>query len=253
MGGAVFSAPETASSETASPPLTIMDTIPILRRITLPPDPKNIPYIIAFAGKEGVGKSTAAEVVETYLWKCRTAFNFSDQWKRVVTRRVSFADPIRSVASVLTQIDERLFVNKIIKSAPSSIIPEITNGRLLQLIGEGLRTSVDADIWVKVLQRRISDVSSTLSQNIWVIDDVRFPNEIQAVQDAGGVVYQIRRNADKTTETGRDPNDPSETSLDTVETVFFDGILYNDLRSLEEFKEGVIYTLTQNNVLPKLD
>jgi len=58
----------------------------------------------------------------------------------------------------------------------------------LQLMGtEAGRDVFHSDIWVHTVQRRCSDDKN------YVIADVRFPNEIKAIQENGGVIIRVKR------------------------------------------------------------
>jgi hypothetical protein len=63
----------------------------------------------------------------------------------------------------------------------------------LQLMGtEAGRDVFHPDLWVHTVLRRCE----TASWNNYVIADVRFPNEVQAIQEAGGVIVRVRRGPD---------------------------------------------------------
>ena len=69
----------------------------------------------------------------------------------------------------------------------------LTPRDVLQMIGtQALRNNFDPDIWTEVVRRRVRDAPDTN----FVIDDVRFPNEIQAVREMqGGTLWHVRRSA----------------------------------------------------------
>jgi hypothetical protein len=52
-----------------------------------------------------------------------------------------------------------------------------------------MREVFDKDIWVKAVERRVAT-----STNNWVITDMRFPNEAQAVLNWGGYAVRVDRN-----------------------------------------------------------
>jgi hypothetical protein len=147
-------------------------------------------------------------------------------------------------------------------SEPKQII--LTPRLLLQLLGtEAGRNIIHPDIWVNSLMSEyvISDLgkiklrtSHKESINIaalqgvyhpnWIITDLRFPNELQAIKDRGGISIRVNRKPFKwidieswETETGkkveRVEEHPSETSLDNST---FDYVIDNnsDINSLIE-------------------
>ena len=69
-------------------------------------------------------------------------------------------------------------------------IKDFTPRLALQLIGtDGLRNHFHPDIWFLTLQNRIR---KNLNQHT-VISDVRFPNEVQYIQDIGGILATVKR------------------------------------------------------------
>lgn len=90
--------------------------------------------------------------------------------------------------------------------------PEVR--RLLQQLGVAVRDLVDPDAWVKALTRQLEPGKR------YVINDVRFPNELAAVHELGGTTVRIHR-------PGYGPvnGHVSETALDGAE---FDYHIIND-------------------------
>lgn len=71
----------------------------------------------------------------------------------------------------------------------------------LQLIGtDGMRNNIHPDIWVKSL---FADYQPEVIQQLedglheiypkWIISDVRFPNEAEAIKERGGIVLRVNR------------------------------------------------------------
>lgn len=58
---------------------------------------------------------------------------------------------------------------------------------LMKLVGMVARDTVHEDYWVESLKRRIVGMDPV------VIDDVRFPNEVEWIFEAGGVVIRVNR------------------------------------------------------------
>ena len=63
------------------------------------------------------------------------------------------------------------------------------------------------DIWVESWKGFISGLPEGL---IYIVPDVRFPNEVKAIQDMGGIVIRLTRNPEES-------NDETETALDSWE------------------------------------
>lgn len=100
-------------------------------------------------------------------------------------------------------------------------IPEVR--QFLQDLGVALRETLGEDIWIRALERTMSDYG------IYVITDVRFPNEREWIKQHGGVIIQIQRPG-----VGR-VNDHESENL-----VHPDGIVYNT-GSPEELGERVFW------------
>lgn len=105
--------------------------------------------------------------------------------------------------------------------------PEVR--RLLQRIGtEGGREVLDQNVWVDATMKQVRRDSDKR----YVITDVRFPNEVEAIKARGGVTWRVRR-------PGFDAvnGHPSETALDAWGT---DHVFMND-GELLEFQAKVRY------------
>jgi len=71
-------------------------------------------------------------------------------------------------------------------------IPKLTPRWVLQHWGtEVCRQGFHDDIWIASLEHRILKTRDNI-----VITDVRFPNEITAIRNAGGIVVRIKRGPD---------------------------------------------------------
>jgi len=65
---------------------------------------------------------------------------------------------------------------------------EVTPRKMLQLLGtEACRNALGENIWVYSMLRNMD------ANKKYVITDVRFPNEIKMVQEAGGTLIRVRR------------------------------------------------------------
>jgi len=129
--------------------------------------------IIGFAGRAGAGKSTAAE----YL-AARYGF-----------RRDAYAATLKEAASIIFGVPVETFRGDLQVKSQIDSYWDMTYRRMLQLLGtEACRETFGADIWERVLWRRHDGATYDL-----VIDDVRFPNEAEAILKRGGRVIEIVR------------------------------------------------------------
>jgi hypothetical protein len=143
--------------------------------------------IIGFVGLIGSGKDTAAD----YLVNNRGF------------KRDSFAAPLKDAVANVFGWDRNLLEGATAESrhwreqtdlwwAKRLGILELTPRWILQQWGTEVgRQGFHTDIWVASLENRLRTATSNI-----VITDCRFPNEIKAIQEAGGKVFKIQRGAD---------------------------------------------------------
>jgi hypothetical protein len=68
---------------------------------------------------------------------------------------------------------------------------EVTPRKMLQLLGtDACRNILGENIWVYSMLRNLDENKK------YVITDVRFPNEIRTIQEAGGTLIRVRRGAE---------------------------------------------------------
>lgn len=73
----------------------------------------------------------------------------------------------------------------------------LTPRRLLQLVGtEAGRDILHPNLWVNALFTDFHLIPDNYygKQPNWIITDVRFPNEVEAIEDRGGIVLRVNRN-----------------------------------------------------------
>tara|TARA_Y100000034_G_scaffold136800_1_gene215894 strand:+ start:18767 stop:19372 length:606 start_codon:yes stop_codon:yes gene_type:complete len=128
--------------------------------------------LIGIAGRMGSGKNTVADMI------CK---------KYPQLEQKSFAYKLRKVVSVLTGIPLEDLLSQENKER---FLPEfnMTIREILQIVGtEALRHSFHKDIWVLALFAEYTKESD------WIITDVRFENEANAIKDRGGILLNIIR------------------------------------------------------------
>lgn len=143
--------------------------------------------IIGFVGFIGSGKDTAAD----YL------VNFHE------FRRDSFANTLKDAVSAVFGWDRVLLEGRTKEArewreqvdewwANRLGIPELTPRWILQRWGtEVCRKGFHDDIWIASVENKMRKTRDNI-----VISDVRFPNEIAAIHNAGGLVVRIKRGPD---------------------------------------------------------
>ncbi len=119
---------------------------------------------------------------------------------------------------------------------------EVTPRLILQKMGtEACRHGIADNIWITALEKRIHGYEDV------VITDVRFPNEIDFIRSAGGVLIRVSRGADPTTEELSKMH-VSETAWNDV---FPDVTIYNNgtMDDLKNEVSGVLTGLKQSNTI----
>lgn len=143
--------------------------------------------ILALAGLIGSGKDTAAGLLIEHHHFVKMAF----------------ADTLKDACAAIFGWDRLLLDGGTAESrtwremvdtwwARRLGIPHLTPRWALQHIGTGVfREYFHQDIWIASLERRLEASSSSV-----VITDCRFPNELGAIEAAGGATVRIYRGAD---------------------------------------------------------
>lgn len=182
--------------------------------------------LIGVSGRIGSGKDTLAQLIQ------ETEPSYEVK---------KFAGKLKQIAGILAGVDPARFEDQEFKKQISPF--GMTYRELLQKVGtEAMRDQIHTDVWVRALFAEFvkeatkwdSDGSTTLeAYPNWIITDVRFPNEADAIRERGGIMIRIFRNLGGP-QTQTDLH-PSETALDDYD---FD-ITINNNGSLEDLKEQV--------------
>ena len=174
--------------------------------------------LIGIAGKKKVGKNLAAKYIQDILRK-------KDPSR--LTGEIGFAGGVKSVAAEALSVNRMTFFEDKNKEKLFRIgkETELTGREILQRVGTELfRTGMCDDFWVY----RLMKVIKGQPDFFMVITDIRFVNEVNAVEAAGGIVMHLTR------DTGLTDDHPSETSLDSYT---FPCEINNDGTKEELYKE----------------
>jgi hypothetical protein len=190
--------------------------------------------IIGINGKIGAGKDTVGTIIQGLLL---TNKNQSCEIKK-------FAGKLKQIASILTGISVEKFEDQefkktllgsewgTVKSNPLNAVPAFEDVQfnhlmsvreLLQKLGtEAMREGLHTNVWVNALfadykAKWVStgdaieedEVSLEKEYPNWIITDMRFENELEAVVNKGGITIRVVRPGRTLTGTH-----PSETALD---------------------------------------
>lgn len=159
--------------------------------------------IIGITGKMGAGKDTIAAAMIT---------------EDPSVRRIALADALKRTAMDLCDLSyEQVFGSQAQKAEVDGRWGKSPR-QILQELGTGVGRSLHRNVWVRQMLRDMDawerhqrawvltntqrwelayhglKEDSPQRHPIWVVPDVRFPNEAAAIRDAGGVILKVRRN-----------------------------------------------------------
>jgi len=200
--------------------------------------------IIGFAGKAASGKTTAAKHVQQLLGDKVQVLPMASMLRREVEtflRQVGAEDRVpllygdqqdklthfdvdeQSARSCCPAWDNFISNNQDIQDQPGGTLVSVR--RILQWWGTEYRRAQDPDYWTKAWEAALAELPDRSAHLL--VDDVRFHNEVDAVQRNGGVLIRVERPG------FNGANDhSSENSLDDFND--WNMILLND-GSLEQF------------------
>ena len=154
-------------------------------------------------------------------------------------RSFGFADPLKIISiQLFGLLEEQCYGTNDQKNTPINIKWEdlpvssdktgfITAREFLQYFGTEVCRKIKPNIWVDSCVNRINQSGTELA----IVSDVRFPNEVDAIQKAGGKVIRLTRKPYE------DIHD-SEISLDDYEG--FDYVLENQDLSIDETNKQML-------------
>jgi len=182
--------------------------------------------IIGFSGKKEGGKTTAVnDLIERYGELKVVQMSFAGELKRIVRKCFVPSDWNLNFDSDMDK---------------SRVLPcGRTLREMLQLVGTDWFRKVYPDVWVNTFKHNLQFMTT----NKIIISDVRFPNELKAIQEMGGHVIRFTRNP-------HNDQHESETALDNVEKctiwperidniLYFDAIVDNRNMNVEEQNEAI--------------
>lgn len=235
--------------------------------------------IIGINGKIGSGKDTVGKIIQWLtkpeLDGQYIGFQTYDDatLERLSPFKIKkFAGKLKQIASLLTGIDVEKFEDQEFKktnlsdewsslqqSGRTKVWLPMTVRELLQKLGtEAMREGLHTNVWVNALMadykprpnKAVAEflAAEGLSQSMnagqtelpnWIITDMRFPNEMEAIVEKGGITIRVVRPG---TVTG---THPSETALDG-HTMHYE--IIND-GTIEDLIEKVREILIERNII----
>lgn len=240
--------------------------------------------IIGLSGKKQHGKNLTADIIQELTIVPGSFFppgSLSRDKEHQRFQQKSFAGKLKQIVSLLTGIalvdlekeevknqylpeEWNWIYDKDVHRGPvsegmESRAKRYTVRELLQKIGtEAMRNNIHTDIWVNGLMSEYQEGFNWFYDGNegfpdWVITDVRFPNEAEAIKRKDGLLIRINRDISHFAKIEGDhyslplpDNHPSETALDNYEG--FSEIIVND-GTREELKEKVKLILQKHKII----
>ena len=184
--------------------------------------------IIGLVGYIGSGKGTVADtLVRNHQYH---KFAFADALKDAVATIFTWPRGLLEGDSNAS----RAFRERVDVWWSHKLGYEVTPRLILQKFGtEACRHGIADNIWIAALEKRIQGYDDV------VISDCRFPNEIDFIRSAGGVIVRLKR--------GEDPTEEQLSKMHISETAWNsyvpDSVIYND-STMDDLKENVKLSLT---------
>jgi hypothetical protein len=193
--------------------------------------------IIAFAGRKQSGKTSACEftanVYSQTMQKNSAIYNFADPLKKMCI------DIFGLTYEQCYGSDENKneYVNCFWPDSGNSM----TAREVMQYVGTNVFRKMQHNVWADATIRKIQDENLPLA----LIADCRFPNEVEAVKNAGGLVIKLNRNLYSSTH-------ESETALDEdrYDQSNFDFVIDNKDLKIGAKNELIYSFLKVKRVLP---
>ncbi len=172
--------------------------------------------LIAFTGRKGHGKNSAAEPVLRIRSSVTQKFGWTE---------VNFADKLKEVCALVFDMDVEELYDPVVKEMKLNKYPFETPRSILQRVGTELFRSEWPDVWTQAWDREASKHSHV------VVTDLRFQNEYDVIRRLWGTVVRIERPR---------MGDSDEHQSETEMTGFQENVLILNDGSLEDLERKVL-------------
>lgn len=193
--------------------------------------------IIAFAGRKQSGKTSCSWYIQNLILSDFQSYT-SDVY--------NFADPLKKdiCMNILGLTYDQCYGDDHKKNEMTDIIwndSKLTAREVMQFVGTDIFRKMKNDVWSSATINKIKKDSLDIA----IIADCRFPNEVQAVRDAGGYVIKLTRNP-------YNSDHESEKALDELyySQQNFDLIINNAYLTIDEQNSEVHNFLKRKGILP---
>lgn len=155
--------------------------------------------IIAFAGRKQSGKTSCAEYIKKLFGKSLidSSPELLDLYPMELKKSVNiynFADPLKNLCIEILGLEYRQCYghdndkNELVNCYQNN--KQLTAREVLQVVGTEMFRSLQQNVWSEATIRKILKDN----HDIALIADCRFPNEVDAIKAADGIVIKLTRN-----------------------------------------------------------
>jgi hypothetical protein len=194
--------------------------------------------IIAFAGRKQSGKTTCSEFVQKYAngliepYNSVKIYNFADPLKLDICINILglTTDQCYGTDDQKNELVDCYWDNK-----------QLTAREVMQMVGTDMFRAMQKNVWSAATIRKINNEKPSVA----IIADCRFPNEVEAIKDAGGMVIKLNRNPYNSSHS-------SEIALDAdqYDQTLFDLALNNQNMTIVEQNQYLEKFLQNKGILP---
>jgi hypothetical protein len=190
--------------------------------------------IIAFAGRKQSGKTTCSENICDY---------YNSKYSGL-SKVYNFADPLKQdiCMNILGLTYDQCYGSDIDKNTTTHIEwdgQKLTAREVMQIVGTDIFRKMYNGVWVNATISKINREHMGLA----VIADCRFPNEVEAVKNAGGIVIKLTRNLYNSNHASEIALDPENYSPDN-----FDLVVHNEKIGIQEQNDLIVSFLQKRGV-----
>lgn len=187
--------------------------------------------IIAFAGKKQSGKTTCSEFVCSIFNGNAKIYNFADPLKIDICMNILGLtyDQCYGTDNHKNELVDCFWEDN-----------QLTAREVMQFVGTNIFRKMQKNVWASATIKKIAQDNLDLA----IVADCRFPNEVDAIKSAGGLVIKLTRNLYNSTH-------ESELALDSerYEQSNFDLIINNDSIGIEQQNQIIKSFLSSKAVI----
>lgn len=202
-------------------------------------------YILSFSGRKQSGKSTSADYITSLINEYHIMLRENRHELNMSCKIYSFADPLKQdiCINILGLTYDQCYGSDDDKNTMTDLWwdgVQLTAREAMEIIGTKIFRALKTNVWADATINKIKKENVDLA----IISDCRFPNEVEAVKNSGGI--NIRLDLDPF-----HSNSISENSLDqdVYDWSNFDIIIKNSKMTIEEKNKEILRFLYDYNIL----